>query len=48
MKKTYQMPACRVIHIDSPLLLSGTTNSYSDDQGLIVFDPTEIDAGDGD
>ena len=50
MKKPYITPACMTVSMCIPLLLPASQNEYSDvkKDGLIHFEDSEVDAGDGD
>lgn len=48
MKKKYITPACITVSMCIPLLLPASKNEYWSDQGLIHFEDSEVDAGDGD
>lgn len=45
MKKRYKTPECKAVHLE---MVSFLANSYSNDQGNIVIDPSLVDAGDSD
>ena len=52
MKKQYITPACTTVILRTPQLLTASENKYWSeegvDQGLIHFESSEVDAGDGD
>ena len=48
MKRQYITPACTTVWLRTPQLLTASENEYGDNQGLIHFNPTEVDAGNGD
>lgn len=48
MKKQYITPTTTAVSLRTPQLLTASQNEYANNQGLIHFNPTEVDAGDGD
>jgi len=52
MKKKYITPACITVSMCIPLLLPASQNEYwsdqNGDQGLVHFESSTVDAGDGD
>jgi hypothetical protein len=48
MKKQYIIPVCTTVSIRTVSLLTASENEYSNDQGLIHFSSTEVDAEEGD
>lgn len=48
MRKRYNTPECRTIHIGSTSLLTATGNTYGNNQGSIMYNSTMVDAGESD
>lgn len=49
MKKTYNIPECRMVNIAMPpLLVSSPANRYGDNEGWINYNPDAVSADDSD
>ena len=48
MKKQYITPTCTAVSIRTVSLLTASKNEYGNNEGLVHFNPDEVDAGDGD
>lgn len=48
MKKTYILPDCSTVSVETASFLTESANEYGNDQGLIKYNSTLVNADDAD